>query len=507
MPFAAVSMGPWSHPQQGGGGGGGENPLSLMNQMLQLRGNMMKYQGQQALGNALATHDNLDDVFTAYSQDPSAAFNPEGLETIQRMRLSGSQMQTQAAERGKIAAETTGKTYENNTKLMEAGLRYSMGDPEEFHNFVFPQLDAIHADPETRLLFDQAEISMSGPNGLHKTWGKLVGMGLDPLNASAGMTGYTPGTVTYGTGEGAVQLPILKGVGPDTQGQQIAPPGYNPPGSIPAPPASPASPPATPTLGAYVPDETTAGPPMTPAMPYGRRAYVNPNDAEAAGKLIGTFNSEDEQTKYRGNQRALGLLQTIDTDVNKLQAGGGWTIPGTGLEGRTEFGRKVNTLFTGIGLDPPLSPELIASGESLNKAISNAVFAGSTEVFGGNKEAATTYNMFSKGVPGMDNSGLGFKVLTSSMRAVAQRDLDRHNFIRDWSQDPRHVGGIVGAEEAFNNKYKMQDYLDRELGQYGLDHTGKFHSYTDVGKLYADGLISEDQFRKTVRRDNLVRKD
>jgi hypothetical protein len=104
----------------------------------------------------------------------------------------------------------------------------------------------------------------------------------------------------------------------------------------------------------------------------------------------------------------------------------------------------------------------------------------------------------------MDNSYLGLKVLTSNMKAVAERDIDRHNFINQWRQDPRHVGSPLGAEEVFNEKFPMQDYLDKELGPYGLDHTGKFHDVRDVGKLYGNGAISEKQFRAIIKKDGLV---
>jgi len=196
---------------------------------------------------------------------------------------------------------------------------------------------------------------------------------------------------------------------------------------------------------------------------------------------------------YQQAQAGLGQLSQINSDLDRLQQAGGLLTPGTAGELRLGMARAANTFASLLGAEkPPFNPNAVASGEEALKSTIRLGLMVGQSFLGGQREAAQTIQTIIKSVPGLENSYLGGKVLSDTLGALLQRQMDMHEFQQQYMDD--HNGQIKGSDIAFNKTKPIGEYLEPIGQKYGIDvNTGKFNSLDDIKKAVASGLLTKAQ--------------
>ncbi len=200
-----------------------------------------------------------------------------------------------------------------------------------------------------------------------------------------------------------------------------------------------------------------------------------------------------EKTQFDAANQAIGSLDEMDRNVDIMARKGGLLTPGSFGDTRLAFGKAVNTVATAFGAEPPFDPSSVAAGEDILKNTQRMGISTLQTMLGSQREAAETIkNMTERGVPGLDNSVMGFKVVASSIKAAAQRQLDLREFEKAWASDPRNQGNLTGAVEEFNKLKPASGYINKALDNLGMDSAG-FKTSDDVITARNKGFLTEKQ--------------
>jgi hypothetical protein len=169
---------------------------------------------------------------------------------------------------------------------------------------------------------------------------------------------------------------------------------------------------------------------------------------------------EDAQKNYQAAQQVLGSLNMVDHAINTLNQTG-WTATGTGANARLGAMKALNTFATNLGLQAPFDPGKVATWEDFNKETTRMGMQLVHSMFGGSREASMIVQGAISAVPSAENSYLGGKLVSSSLREAAQRQMDYYEYLTDYAQS--HAGNTLGADVAFNKTHPVKSYINQAL--------------------------------------------
>lgn len=193
-----------------------------------------------------------------------------------------------------------------------------------------------------------------------------------------------------------------------------------------------------------------------PAAPAPIQSGLNP-----ARKQIQEDNAKDfntVKTNAESAQQVLQRLPIMDHAIDDLNKSG-LTSTGTGAQARLSFAKAFNSLETTVGLTPSFDPQKIASWEDLNKESTRMGFELAKSL--GSREAAMIVNSAIQAVPNAENTAAGAKLVSSSLRQAAQRQVDMYQFQSNWAD--QHAGQTQGADIAFNKQNPPDMYAKKAV--------------------------------------------
>lgn len=219
---------------------------------------------------------------------------------------------------------------------------------------------------------------------------------------------------------------------------------------------------------------------------------LSPEQQVQSHKLSEDF-AGPEKVQYDSANNAIGSLDEMDRNVDNLARAGGVLTPGAFGETRLQFGKAANSLSQAFGGKPVFDPQAVASGEDVIKNTQRMGISTLQTMLGSQREAAETIkNMTEKGVPTLDNSVMGFKVVNASIKAAAQRQVDLRNFEEAWAAHPGNQGNLTGALKSFNDEHPAAGYINKALDGLGMNSKG-FKSLPDLENAVRLGYVTEKE--------------
>lgn len=153
--------------------------------------------------------------------------------------------------------------------------------------------------------------------------------------------------------------------------------------------------------------------------PTPRSVAQQKSEADATTKYL----QEDGNKKYSNAQALMSSMVNVDHDIEKL--GPSWM--GWGAETKSNAVKAVNSVLGQFGVDP-ISPDKVATAEEFNKEQIRAGMQLINSNFGGSREAASIIQMGKTANAGINNSYLGAKYVSSTIKAAAQREIDLYEY-------------------------------------------------------------------------------
>lgn len=219
---------------------------------------------------------------------------------------------------------------------------------------------------------------------------------------------------------------------------------------------------------------------------------LSPDQQTISNSLSKDYSSAGK-AQYDSAVNAIGSLEEMDRNVDQMARKGGLLTPGAFGDTRLAFGKTINTIAQAFGGSPVFDPSSVAAGEDIIKNTQRMGINTLQTMLGSQREAAETIkNMTEKGVPGLDNSVMGFKVVNASIRAAAQRQIDLRAFEDAWAAHPGNQGNLTGAISAFNKEHPASGYINRALDGLGMNSKG-FKSLGDLANAVRQGYVTEKQ--------------
>lgn len=157
---------------------------------------------------------------------------------------------------------------------------------------------------------------------------------------------------------------------------------------------------------------------------------------------------------YQAAQGILGNLDYMDNSLETMNKSGYFST-GAGAKTRIEAAKGINTIAQVLGAPPIANPDKIASAEEFNKQTTNMGFNLAKTL--GSREAQMIVQQATNSVPSMNNTYLGGRLVSSSLRQGAQRQMDYYEFMQDYAQG--HDGNTMGADVAFNKANPISNYV------------------------------------------------
>lgn len=153
--------------------------------------------------------------------------------------------------------------------------------------------------------------------------------------------------------------------------------------------------------------------------------------------------------------RAQGLMGQLDAieHENETLNSAGWSSTGAGANAKLGAAKTVNSLFTSIGMAPPIDPNKVASWEGYNKQTIRAGFELARTLGGHQAESVVQSSV--NATPNVENTYFGSKVITNSIRQTVQREIDMYRYSLEYA---KKTGSTFGAEDEFNKKFPPKLY-------------------------------------------------
>lgn len=512
---------------QPGAGAPASNPLELLggiaeiqNKLNQNRAFAAAFRAKQKAGEILGGAPDVASGIAALQQDPeTAAFAPELAQTAaathQTMVSAAGQAQTQGREAFDNAIKQlpaylqapTPETW-NTLVATSAALASPISRPgvTKSLGFLKDALDTAKTPEERRAMTAGWVIASGAGAAVPQILGdrKEINLG-DTLQPSVvapiqgGPDGQAPGTVTpAGNALGLGLPPQVAPAGGVAVGGKLGMGG----GSASASPA-----PAPTTLaGEPVPDLAADGKPLFPkgfddeAIKPGKDGTVRTIGGGPAGQLGDVATAftkrfvENDTPAFNNAQLTKASLAELNHDFAKMVEGGGLSYPGTLVGFRNAIGKAAATL-SGISGDKELLTDKqltgLASAEDANKVIQRMGINYLGTAMGEQRQAAETIrNITDKGMPGIQHTYLGAKMMMTMIGALNDRSIDYYNAEAKWLSD--HNGNLTNFDKAFNKHHPADDYINRSLETLGLTQTG-FKSAADVQRALDQKLLTLEQ--------------
>jgi hypothetical protein len=199
-----------------------------------------------------------------------------------------------------------------------------------------------------------------------------------------------------------------------------------------------------------------------------------------AGAMVDAF--KDAGKNYTAAQATKYRLDLIDHSIDAL--GPQWM--GSAANTRANLAKAWNT-FAESSLAPDIvarnkiDPSKIANWEDFNKQTTNLGFELARSL--GSREAMQVVAQATNSVPNANQTPLGAKLVSASLRQAAQRQQDYYEYL---SQRP----GQVGADVEFNKQNPPEKYSLRAIASTGAPV--KINSQTEYGWLPSGANFIKD---------------
>lgn len=506
---------------QPGGSAPTPNPLEMAAKLIDVRNAQAQFQAKKLAGQIIAASPDMDSAIAEIQKNPqTAAFAPEIVQSV---------------------ASTRGTVLDNMGKIQSQG-------HDAFSNFV-KQFPAVIQDRSQFGALKKTSLDLASPAirpQLEKSFNNLEeaitsGLPDDPGKAQEQMLQrFTGWAYANGAGDAIPHIlgqPAQIDTGPKIQAGVVAPPQGGPSGQAPgaftpgnsltkgiAPQltgaeavpyggggsggANPLTLPAPKGGQQGQPTPATAATPIaqdgTPLVPkdYSIPTPKNPSIGqvpigETSKNLAHVWATTGLHT-YNNAVGSLGQLDELDRNLDNMARHGGAMVPGSLAGLRLSAGKTLNTIAQIVGAETPEDAGKIASGEDILKGTHRLAGTLLATMYGQQREAAETIkNVTENGVPGIENSYLGGKLLTASIRAAAERQIDQRNFENWWQQ--KRGGDLTGADEEFNRLNPATTYVGKVLDRFGLDADG-FKSLADLESAVREGYMTPKQAAQQAKK-------
>lgn len=238
------------------------------------------------------------------------------------------------------------------------------------------------------------------------------------------------------------------------------------------------------TPGSMMPQSALAGSGLTPGgatLPSGRAVNqaVAPPGGSAEGEGTSFMTSappgalkmvEGAAQNYteegrRAYEAAMGLRGSIAFIQRDLDALGpqGFQAMGSGADLRNSFAKAISTAQQMVGMEPTFDPNKIGAWEDFGKESTLGGMKGMASILGQSREAASVIHSAMGAFPHPENSYQGAQLLVSSFMEGANHEIDKRIFETNWAN--AHGGNLIGANEAFNQQYRPEQYSWRAVSK------------------------------------------
>ena len=246
----------------------------------------------------------------------------------------------------------------------------------------------------------------------------------------------------------------------DQNGQLVVEGGTGTAGAAPAPPQGP---PVVPQAGKPSPDGSFYGgyPPLPPndiqsAPGAGPLAALGPGQEEAIKAAAHEYATVDESA-FHGANMALFQINQLDQNIRGMNANGGWSTTGPGVDFRMGWAAHINTALQALGEKPIFDPTKVGDWQEAEKLQSQLAFAQARQM--GSREAMQIVQMSRAATPGAQNTPAGYEMITAGMREMQHREIDLFNYQTYLVQ--HNEGNPLGADAEFNKIFTPQMYAMR----------------------------------------------
>ena len=167
---------------------------------------------------------------------------------------------------------------------------------------------------------------------------------------------------------------------------------------------------------------------------------------------------EEAQKDYQAAQSQNFSLDMIDHAVELLNQSG-WSSTGSGAALKLDAMKGLNSVATSVGLGTPFDASKISNFEDLNKEATRMGFALAKTL--GSRESQMIVQQAVSAVPNANNTYMGARLVSSSLRQAAQRNMDYYEYLQNFAM--QHGGTTMGADIAFNKANPVGTYTDKAI--------------------------------------------
>jgi len=233
---------------------------------------------------------------------------------------------------------------------------------------------------------------------------------------------------------------------------------------------------ATLAPGTPPPAGASSAPTQNPAGSYDKGGNYVPTPVAAPGEypdtrqlvtqlsLAGSFNQQhaaDAQTvaqqdqASRGAQQGQTIVQGMLNDARSLPS----TSLGALGSAKLDYGNKLNSVASALGLQPVVAPGDLANAEAINKGAVQLASTLASSIGGGGAEV---FQDALSGVPHMGNTPAGFARLASTINQMQQYTRDTASWDDGFISK---YGVIQGAQDKFAAQKPPQSYVNAAIMQ------------------------------------------
>ena len=475
-----------------------------------------KFMANQALGEVIAHSGSLGEGLDAAEKNPlimgfgadafANARTAQGIqlqaaEAKQKLGTSGYEAALQAGIQAMNDPINYGKYFDNGMKLVDPVVQ----------DRVRPQVEAVKEMIGQKIkgldLTDPGQLKTAQDRIKAAIIGSYTGAGGDPSHLAP----FLPSVDVSQEGI-AVRKPspqeILQGGTPaPITPRPVAPQG----GATGGKPVI-----TNPSTGEDIPVDTSS------AQNYmkGRSIYngipVLNDNARQADAHLQEEHAGPELEQYRGANNVIANLTQMDSDIAELGQHGGLTTPGFLGVARGELAKAIQTFTAATGLELPESmknlPTDVADVETINKYQHVLTFMAKKAFEGTGARGLGVLMEASSAVPGMENTPLGFMVISAGLKATANWQARKYEFKEKWAQDRNNTGGsLVGSEMAFNKAYSPLQATQEELSKVGVEigpnKKIRFTSDDQLLHAYDNGLLGKPGSKEALAAFDSMYKD
>jgi hypothetical protein len=195
---------------------------------------------------------------------------------------------------------------------------------------------------------------------------------------------------------------------------------------------------------------------------------------------------------YQAAQSTLYRLGIIDHAIDAL--GPNWMGAGANLKAGVakSWNSVAQLLPDGVASKFQIDPNKVATWEDINKQTTNLGFELAKTL--GSREAQMIVQQSIASVPGAQQTYLGSKLVSSSLRQAAQRQQDYYEYL---GQHP----GQVGADITFNRLHPVEQYVTNAVKSIGGPQGQPGQQQAAPPKFKAGDTVVQNGFRFLIQPD------